>query len=79
MSNLGKKITSGLFWRFGERVLAQGVTFVVSLIVSRILGPSAYGMVSLLLVFINLSEVFLTAGFGNSLIQKKDSDNLDFS
>ena len=79
MTSLGKKITSGLVWRFGERVLAQGVTFVVSLIVSRILGPSAYGMVALLLVFINLSEVFLTAGFGNSLIQKKNSDNVDFS
>lgn len=79
MTSLGKKITSGLVWRFGERVLAQGVTFVVSLIVSRILGPSAYGMVALLLVFINLSEVLLTAGFGNSLIQKKNSDNVDFS
>ena len=76
---LGKSIVGGLFWRFGERFLAQGVTFVVSLIVSRILGPSAYGMVSILLVFITFSEVFLTAGFGNSLIQKKDSDSIDFS
>lgn len=76
---LGNSIVGGLFWRFGERIFAQGVTFVVSLIISRILGPSAYGMVSILLIFINLSEVFLTAGFGNSLIQKKDSDAIDFS
>ncbi len=72
-------IISGLFWRFGERIGAQTVTFVVSLVIARILEPSAYGVISILLVFITFADVFVTGGFGNALIQKKDADNLDFS
>lgn len=73
------KVINGLFWRFLERCCAQGVTFVVSIILARRLGPEAYGTVSLVTVFTTLLQVFIDSGFGNSLIQKKDADDLDFS
>lgn len=73
------KVTSGLSWAFGERILAQGVTFIVSIVIARILSPEEYGLISLVLVFINLANVFVENGFGESLIQKKDSDIEDFS
>ena len=74
-----KKIASGLSWSFGERILAQGVTFIVSIILARILAPEEYGIIALILVFINLANVFVTNGFGEALIQKKDADESDFS
>lgn len=73
------KIINSLFWKFGERIIAQGVSFVVSLVLARLLMPEQYGTVALVLVFINLANVFVTNGLGDSLIQKKDADIKDFS
>ncbi|MBR1815761.1 MAG: lipopolysaccharide biosynthesis protein [Lachnospiraceae bacterium] len=73
------KIFSNLMWKFSERILAQGVTFVVTLCLARLLMPKDYGVVALALIVINIAEVFTVAGFGNALIQKKDADDLDFS
>ena len=78
-SNLKKQVLSGLTWKFGERIIAQGVSFVVSLVLARMLMPEQYGVVALVLVFINLANVFVTNGLGESLIQKKDADSKDFS
>lgn len=79
MENMKSKITSSFLWRFAERCGAQGVTFIVSIILARILDPEIYGVVALVTVFSGILEVFVDSGFGNALIQKKDADNLDFS
>lgn len=73
------KVVKNLFWKFGERIFAQGVTFVVSIILARILDPTDYGTVAIVVTFITLANVFVTCGFGTALIQKKDADKLDFS
>ena len=74
-----KKVFMNLIWRFAERSGAQIVQFVVSIILARILMPSDYGTVALVLVFAQLFQVFVDSGLGNALIQKKDADDLDFS
>lgn len=76
---LKKQIISGLFWKFGERILAQGVSFVVSLVLARMLLPEEYGIVALVLVLINLANVFVTNGLGETLIQKPNAKQSDFS
>ena len=68
-----------LIWRFLECTGAQGVTFVVSIILARLLDPSTYGTVAIVTVIISLLQVFIDSGLGNALIQKKDSDYIDFS
>ncbi len=72
-------ILSNFIWRFLERIGAQSVTFIVSLILARILDPQAYGTIALVLVFTEILNVFIDNGIGNSLIQKKDADDTDFS
>lgn len=74
-----KAIISGLSWAFGERILAQGITFLVSIILARVLAPEDYGVISLILVFINLANVFVVNGFGESLVQSKEATDKDFS
>lgn len=74
-----KSVTSNLFWRFAERVLAQLVAFIVSVVLARILNPSEYGTVALITVFTTILQVFVDSGLGNALIQKKDADDVDFS
>ena len=74
-----KSVLSGVFWKFAERVGAQAVSLIVSIVLARLLAPSEYGAISLVMVFINIANVFVTSGFGTALIQKKDADDVDFS
>jgi teichuronic acid exporter len=78
---MSKKVSvfSNLSWKFMEKFFAQGVSFIISIILARLLMPEEYGTISLVLVFINIADVFVSSGFGLSLIQKKDSDSVDFS
>lgn len=78
-NKLNQKITSGFLWKFLERIFAQGVSFAVSVVLARLLIPDDYGVVTLVLVFINIANVFTSSGFGEALIQKKNSDDTDFS
>lgn len=79
MANTKNKIFSGLIWKFGERILAQGVSFVVSVVLARLLAPEDYGIIAMVLIFITIADVFVSSGFATALIQKKDSDDTDFS
>lgn len=74
-----KKVISSLIWKFLERGGVQGVQFVLSIVLARLVSPSDYGMVAILLVFIQIANVFIQSGFNTALIQKKDADELDFS
>lgn len=73
------KIVSSFFWKFGEQVSSQLVSFILSIILARLLTPNDYGVVALVNVFIIIANVFVTSGFGTSLIQKKGSNEVDFS
>lgn len=72
-------VISNLIWRFAERCGAQLVTFVVSVVLARILAPEDYGQIALITVFTTIMQVFVDSGLGTALIQKKDADDLDFS
>lgn len=74
-----KTIAAGLFWRLLERVGAQGVHFIVSIVLARMLEPEFFGIITLINVYIAILDVFVDSGLGNALIQKKDADDLDFS
>lgn len=77
--NIKNKIFSGVVWKFAERILAQGVSFFISVVLARILAPSDYGIVALILIFINIADVFVISGFSTALIQNKDANKVDFS
>lgn len=66
-------------WRFAERCGAQLVTFIVSIVLARILAPEDYGQIALITVFTTIMQVFVDSGLGTALIQKKDANDLDFS
>lgn len=77
MKNNG--IIKNFLWRFAERCGAQLVTFIVSIVLARILAPEDYGQIALITVFTTIMQVFVDSGLGTALIQKKDADDLDFS
>ena len=79
MSSDKKNVLKNFVWRFAERCGAQLVTFLVSIVLARILSPEDYGQIALITVFTTIMQVFVDSGLGTALIQKKDADDLDFS
>lgn len=77
--SLKKSVLNNLIWKFGERIGAQCVSFIVSIVLARLLLPADYGLVTMVTIFITIANVFVSNGFGESLVQKKDADNVDFS
>ena len=73
------KVFSGLIWRFLERFGAQIVSFIISIVLARLLDPNVYGVIAIVTVFITILQVFVDSGLGTALIQKRDADDLDFS
>ena len=70
---------SGSFWKITETVAAKGVSFIVSLILARILSPDDYGIIAITTIFTNLSDVLIDGGFSTTLIRKKEVDELDYN
>ena len=71
-------LLNNLFWKFAERISAQFVSLVVSIVLARLLSPEDYGVVAIVMVFITIANVFVSDGFGSALIQKKDASALDY-
>ncbi len=76
--SLKKKTLAGLFWTFSERIGIQLVGFVVQILLARLLAPDEYSIIAIVMVFVNICNVFVHRGFGRALIQKVDADELDF-
>ena len=72
-------VVKNLFWRLGERFGAKMVQFLVQMVLAKLLAPKLWGTISLILIFIEILQIFIESGLGNALIQKKDADDLDFS
>jgi len=79
LSSLKEKSLKGLFWDFSGRIGLQGVGFVVSIVLARLLAPEEFGLLAIITVFINLASVFLDFGFSTALIQKQDVREEHFS
>ncbi|HHQ4776985.1 TPA: lipopolysaccharide biosynthesis protein [Aeromonas veronii] len=77
MSDLGENVKKGLQWSAIERILTQGVQLAITLWLARLLGPSAFGLVSMLVVFIAIANVFVDGGFTSALIRKTDRSDSD--
>ena len=76
---LKKQTITGVFWSGLERFSVQGVTFLVQLVLARLLTPNEYGLIGMLVVFLQIGQVFIDSGFANALIQKKECTPADFA
>lgn len=72
------QISKGFFWSAVERFSIQGISFLLSIIIARIVSPSAFGLIVMIQVFLSFSQLFIDSGFTNALIQKKDRNETDY-
>lgn len=79
MASLKQQTISGIFWSLLQNVGGKGITFVVMIILARLLTPEIFGLIGMLMIFIQVSQTLVIAGFNQALIQKKDTDEEDYS
>lgn len=79
MAIQSKTVISSMLWKLLERFSTQIVSFVISIILARILSPNEYGVIAILIIFINFANVIIDGGLNTALIQKKNADQTDFS
>ena len=77
--SLKEKTVSGVIWSFVDSMAGQGISFVVSIILARLLSPREFGLIGMITVFIAVSESFINSGFSSALIRKKNCTDIDFS
>lgn len=78
MASLKKQAATSVLWSAVERFSVQGVQFLLSIVIARLLMPDDYGMIAMLTIFLAIAQTFIDGGFANALIQKKDKSEDDF-
>lgn len=78
-TNLRQKTKSGLLWSSVERFSNQGVQFLFSIILARLLAPEDYGIVAMVVIFFAIAQTFVDSGFSNAIVRKKDRTESDLS
>ena len=72
-------IKSGLAWTFSERMAAQGVSTIVSIILARLLTPEHYGIIAIVTIFITVCDAFVSGGLGTTLVRMPKVTVQDYS
>ena len=79
LNSLKDKTVSGISWSAIDSVANQGITFLVGLILARLLSPVEYGLIGMITIFISVSNTIVNSGFSNALIRKKEILEVDYS
>lgn len=74
-----QQATKSVLWSAIERFSVQGIQFLLSIIIARLLLPTDYGLIAMLSIFMAIAQTFIDSGFANALIQKKNRNETDYS
>lgn len=77
--SLKERTINAFSWSFIDQFGNQLLTFIVSIILARLLDPHEFGLIGMITIFIAISETFINSGFSSALIRKKDCTDTDFS
>lgn len=77
--SLTKDTISGVKWTYIEKLSVQIVNFLVGLLLARLLSPDDFGLISMLGIFMAISQTMIDSGFPSALIRKIDVNERDYS
>lgn len=77
--SLKKQAFVGVAWSAVESFSVKGITFLIQIVLARLLVPADYGIIGMLAIFMQVGQVFVDSGFANALIQKKECTEDDYS
>lgn len=76
---LKHKTVKGVGWSFVDNISSSGISFIVGIVLARILSPEEYGIMAMVAIFIAISNSIVDSGFSNALIRKTDAKNIDYN
>lgn len=79
MSSLKQKAVSGVFWNFVEQAFLMLFRTLINVLIARQLFPSDYGLIAVVLIFMQISEVLVNGGMRDALIRKPELSSDDLS
>lgn len=77
--SLKDKTVKGVFWSAIDTIASQGVTFMVGIVLARLLSPDEYGLIGIITIFISIFNVFINSGFNAALIRKQNTTEADYN
>ena len=77
--SLRNKTVKGVGWSAIDNVVQTGVTFVVSIVLARLLSPDDYGLIGIIAIFTTVCTALINGGFTTALIRKKDATDDDYN
>lgn len=79
MSELKQKTVKGVSWSIVDNISNQGITFLVGLVLARLLTPDEYGLIGIISIFIMVFNSIVDSGFSNALIRKNNTSDTDYN
>lgn len=77
--SLKKQAIKGVFWTFTQQFSTQAISFIVKVILARLLLPEEFGLIAMLSIFMSVGTTLIDGGMASSLIRTKKPDSLDYS
>lgn len=77
--SIRSKTLKGVGWSAADAILGQGITFIVGLVLARLLSPSEYGLIGIVMIFVNVLGSIVDSGFSTALIRKHDANDDDYN
>lgn len=77
--SLRQQAVSGMIWTFAQQFSTQGISFVISVILARLLLPAEFGIIGMIAIFMGVGSTLINSGLTSSLIRTPDADQEDFS
>lgn len=77
--SLKQKTVKGVGWSFADNIANQGITFLVGLVLARLITPEEYGLIGIILIFVAVFDSIVNCGFSNALIRKNDANDKDYN
>lgn len=77
--SLKQKSLKGVSWSLIDNIAGSGITFLVGIVLARLLSPSEFGIIGMITIFIAISNSIVDSGFSNALIRKTNASNKDYN
>ena len=77
--SLKDKTLKGVGWSMADAFLGRGITFIVGIVLARLLTPSEYGLIGITTIFVSVLDAIVDSGFSQALIRKKDATKDDYN
>ncbi len=77
--SLALKSVSGTIWTLIDIIFNKAIYFIATLVLARLLGPSEFGLIGMIMVFFTIGTTMVDSGLSVSLVRTPNLDDAEYS